>query len=396
MSEKEPRLRSNLYRQRHPRARVLMLVLGTAILITPTLSLAEDLKGFWGRGEATNWKKTPKGNSSAQLEYRDYPLSIDQVKQLEAEEQAVEEKVRQQLTQKSQEQGLQQLASTSAPSSEAPQQEGSSKPLSREEIIARYGPPEEERPIQAQKDAPREMKALIEAMNSGDEELAFKYAVALARRDDEIQKVVSKVTDLRLIALEAIGLRPEQEIDPEKEVDPTRLKVREYMEQARKAELQRKLDLEKAIKGAEQGDLEDSWQVKSGSAGKQQIQPGEIPVDPAGKVRLLVFFDEKDQKIRDLTAPLQTILAAFKSDRDVSLLGFTRGSYATPGLKKVAAATSFPFPILNGEALALDLRIHRYPTFVFVAPTTKERYRLDGLRTAEEIEKVIRLMKGGR
>ena len=71
-------------------------------------------------------------------------------------------------------------------------------------------------------------------------------------------------------------------------------------------------------------------------------------------------------------------------------------SRITRGLKKVAAATSFPFPILNGEALALDLRIHRYPTFVFVAPTTKERYRLDGLRTPEEIEKVIRLMKGGR
>jgi hypothetical protein len=373
-----------------------VLILAAATTLTPGVSLADNLKGFWGRGAATNWKKTPQGNSSAQLQYRDYPLSIDQVKQLRAEEQAIEEKVQQQLTEKAQEQGGEQLAKLSDASSDTPEQAGPSKTLSREEIIARYGAPEEDRPIQAQKDAPAEMKALIEALNSGDKELAWRYALALARRDTATMNVVSKVTDIRLLAAEALGMRPEQEFDPEKQVDPTRLEFREFFEQARRAELQRKLDVEKAIKAAEQGQLEDSWQVKPDSTGKEQIQPGEIPVDPAGKVRLLVFFDEKDPKIKELSTSLRHISTAFKADRDVSLLGLTRGSYATPGLKKVAATTSFPFPILNGEALALDLRIHRYPTFVFVAPTTKERYRLDGLRTPGDIEKVIRLMKGGR
>jgi hypothetical protein len=31
-----------------------------------------------------------------------------------------------------------------------------------------------------------------------------------------------------------------------------------------------------------------------------------------------------------------------------------------------------------------------------VAPTIKQQYRLEGLRSREEIEKVIRLMMGGR
>ncbi len=376
------------------RSRLSFLKAGVALGVLSALAAlpasADNLKGFWGQGEATNWKTSPKENSSSQIEYRDYPLSIDQVKQLEAEEQALEEQVQEQLQGKTKD-----VAENIEKSPEKPQNSDSEKNLTREQIIAQYGAPDEERPIQAQKDAPPEMKGLIAAMNSGDKELAFKYAVALARRDTETQKVVSKVTDYRLLAAEALGLRASQEPESDKEIDPTRLEVREFMEKVRREELQRKMDLEKSLKSAEQLGAEDSWQVKPGSTG-QDLQEDEIPVDPAGKVRLLVFFDEKDPKIKELTTPLQQILTKFKGDRNISLLGLTRGSYATPGLKKVAAATSFPFPILNGEALALDLRIHRYPTFVFVAPTTKERYRLDGLRTPEEIEKVIRLMKGGR
>ncbi len=381
---------SNLMR----RSRLGFVRVALALGVLPALVVlpagAQNLKGFWGQGEATNWKTSPKPNSSTQIEYRDYPLSIDQAKQLEAEEQAVEKQVQAQVASKTKE-----LAQNAEKAAEKQGDSDSDQPLTREQIIAQYGAPDEQRPIQAQKDAPMEMKGLIAAMNSGDKELAFKYAVALARRDTETQKVVSKVTDYRLLAAEALGLRPQQEQDADSRIDPTRLEVREYMEKVRREELQRKMDLEKALQSGEQMASEDSWQVKPGSTG-QALAEEEIPVDPEGKVRLLVFFDEKDSKIKDLTTPLRQVLASFKGDPNTSLLGLTKRTYVGQGLKKVAAATSFPFPILNGEALALDLRIHRYPTFVFVAPTTKERYRLDGLRTPEEIEKVIRLMKGGR
>ncbi len=382
---------SNLVRRFRLSFLKAVVALGATISALAVLPAhADNLKGFWGQGEATNWKTAPKANSSSQIEYRDYPLSIDQVKQLEAEEQAVEEQVQAQLEGKAKD-----VAQNIEKTPEKQQNSDSEPPLTREQIIAQYGAPDEDRPIQAQKDAPPEMKGLIAAMNSGDKELAFKYAVALARRDTETQKVVSKVTDYRLLAAEALGLRPQQEVQADKEIDPTRLEVREYMEKVRREELQRKMDLEKSLQSAEQIGSEDSWQVKGGRTG-QGLAEEEIPVDPEGKVRLLVFFDEKDPKIKELTTPLRQVLAKFKDDPNTSLLGLTRRSYVNQGLKKVAAATSFPVPILNGEALALDLRIHRYPTFVFEAPTTKERYRLDGLRTPEEIEKVIRLMKGGR
>jgi hypothetical protein len=351
---------------------------------------AENLKGFWGRGEATNWKAAPKANSSSQIEYRDYPLSIDQVKQLQAEEQAVEDQVKAQLDGKAED-----AVPDIHDSVETKGNADTNKILTRDQIIAEYGAPDENRPIQAQKDAPLEMKGLIAAMNSGDKELAFKYAVALARRDTETQKVVSKVADYRLLAAEALGLRAGQAAEADKEISPTRLEVRDYMEKVRREEQQKKLDLEKSLQNAEQMGAEDSWQVKAGSTGQGVVEE-EIPVDPGGKVRLLVFFDEKDPNIKEVTAPLRQLLAKFKNDTDISLLGLTRRSYVNQGLKQVAASTSFPLPILNGEALALDLRIHRYPSFVFVAPTSKEKYRLDGLRTPEELEKVIRLMKGGR
>jgi hypothetical protein len=69
-------------------------------------------------------------------------------------------------------------------------------------------------------------------------------------------------------------------------------------------------------------------------------------------------------------------------------------SYALPGLKRVGEITSFPFPLVNGEALGPELRIQRYPTFVFLAVTSKQTYHLEGAQGPDEIERIVNVVKG--
>jgi hypothetical protein len=141
-----------------------------------------DQKGFWQKGAATDWKTSVQSNSSNEIVYRDYPLTTDEVKlriQKEAEE-AV----------KSAQNAIDATKAQTAETTES----ASKTPLTREQIIAKYGSPSEPLPIRAKKDAAPEMQALFEALQSGDKELAWQYSVALAERKSRMDSVLSKAT----------------------------------------------------------------------------------------------------------------------------------------------------------------------------------------------------------
>ena len=106
------------------------------------------------------------------------------------------------------------------------------------------------------------------------------------------------------------------------------------------------------------------------------------------------WADERDPNAKSLAKSLKPLQEKYKTDPNVSFFGLTMRSYALPGLKRVGEITSFPFPLVNGEALAPELRIQRYPTFVFLAVTSKQTYHLEGQRSDEEVEKVLNVMKG--
>jgi hypothetical protein len=368
---------------------VRSLIIAALVAVTPAIAFAQtaqtgstDLKGFWRKGDVTDWKSSVQPNSSTAVVYRDYPATVDDVKlrvQRETEE-AVQN------AQKTQD--LSQNVAASVPGQP-------SVPLSREQIIAKYGSPEQPSAIRAQKDSPVEMQALFEALNSGDKELAWQYSVALAKRDAEIQRTVSKVTDYRLLASEALGERPATEINPETdEVGATRMELKELIERTRLEQAKKKISDDSLIGTTTMPHATgDEW-AQQGQPAAAQVASSKIPVDPAGKVKVLIFFNEKGLRVNEFAKSLKPLQEKFKNDPKVSMVGLTMRTYALPGLKKLGAMTSFPFPLVNGEALAPELRIQRYPTFVFLAETSKETYHLEGERGVEEVERVLNVMKG--
>lgn len=70
-----------------------LLIITASLAALPAASSAQatndEQKGFWQKGAATDWNTPAHGNSSNEIVYRDYPLTVDEIKlkvQKEAEE----------------------------------------------------------------------------------------------------------------------------------------------------------------------------------------------------------------------------------------------------------------------------------------------------------------------
>jgi hypothetical protein len=355
----------------------------TSCFTLPTVhaqSSNSELKGFWQKGDAAKWIEPARENSSGAVVYRDYPLAVDKVK---ADTQAA--------------------AAPAVPqvdnSSDQPQP-NPDQPMSREQIISKYGAPEIPRAIRATKDAPPEMQGLFAALHSGDKELAWQYSLALARRNTEIQKAVLKATDYQVLAAEALGYTPPSEQgQATDDMNPNRLELQELMERTRaeaaKQRVPSTLDSSLAVGAATES--VDAWAQGDPAGGRGGPQSADrVPVDPEGRVKVLLFFDEKAPEAKSFSDAMRPLKARFQNDPAVSIVGLTKRTYGLPGLKALGAGANFPFPLVNGEALAQELRIHNYPSVVLVAPTSKQTYRLSGTSSIEEIERNVNLMKGSK
>jgi hypothetical protein len=355
---------------------------------------APDLRGFWSRDDARAWDKPVNPNSSRMVVYHDYPQMVDRVREDELAaqaRQAAEARIPELPNGRDHsvntEQNQQVPGAYAQPGQEAPK----NAPLSRDQILAKYGAPEDAQIVRAQKDSPPAMQGLFEALNSNDKELAFRYAVALARRQAEMQKVVSKATDYQILAMEAIGIRPAAPLPDDGEaIDPIRAEVQKYYEETRQAELRNGAGVVIPEEpGLEQLDANPLNSGKMATAARQ-----EIPVDPEGQVKVLIFLDETAADAAEIAEKLKPLRAKYQSDPKFALFGLTKRTYSLSGLKKRSAEISFPFPLVSGEALAIDLRIQGYPTTIFVAATTKETYRVPGVPSAEEVQRVVGVMRG--
>jgi hypothetical protein len=369
--------------RRGPALVVLIVCCLTTLGAVHAQSNTEELKGFWRKGDANDFRSSVSPNSSTSVVYSDYPAAVDRIKEREQAQPSAP--VQQVSAEKPRE-----FAEKAPNQKEQEAPTAPTTPLSREQILAKYGAPDQPPVIRAQKDSPPAMQGLFEALNSGDKALAWEYAVALARRQTAMSETVSKATDYQMLAMEALGMRPPGEaVSEAEETDPVRLELKEYMNKTRQAELQKRVNIDAALAAEEayqEGrELQPAAMNRQGSA---------IPVDPAGKVKLLVFFDEKSPKAKELVASITPLKERFKTDPNFSVLGLTQRTYQMQGLKLRSAELSFPFPLVNGEALGIDLRIQRYPTFVFLAVTTKETYRMEGVPSIAEIEKTVRAMRG--
>lgn len=388
-----------------------LLIVHTFVALLPLCRHvhADDVKAFWQKGAATTITGKVQETSSERIVFRDYPIVVDHLKQLQkSEEEARAIMAKARLAAEAQKAGEQFAVPQQPPAAQPseqpppPQQPGDQsqqpKSLSRDEILKKYGAPEEPRPIKAKADAPVEMQALFDSINSGDTELAWQYALAMARRNQATQEMVAKATDYQLLAMEAAGMRAEENPAGDgADINPNRLELKGLIEKTKRERLAKKLDPNLPV-AAQVGAADDLTDTTTPPANRQTTTPGnpQIPVDPAGRVKLVIFFDEKSADAKEFAKTIRPLREQFKADSNVTILGATRWSYPIQSLQWLSAELNFPFGMTSGEALSRELKIHEYPTYLFIAQSSKDTYRVVGSHGVEEVSKVIQQMKGGR
>ena len=354
------------------------VLLSVHLLVATTSSVhvfaqtgASEVKGFWAKGDAQDMFGDVHPNSSESIVYHDV---TKKQKPIPPEQRFQEPPENFENT------GENERLPKAPPT-----------PMTREDILAQFGSPDNPQLIKAQKDSPPAMQGLFAAINANDKELAWGYALALAKRQVEMQSVVSKATDYQMLAMEALGMRPPAAAPKEGQpLDPVREELKELMEKTRREELSKAVNLD----GSELTLDQDASKTLEATLKQESALP--IPVDPEGKVKVLIFFDARHYKAHEVVESLKALQEPLSEIKGLDVVGLTRRTYNKKGLELKSAETSFPFRLVNGEALALKLRIQRYPTIVFVAATTQQTYRVKGVPTVEETLRILKVMQGGR
>lgn len=281
----------------------------------------------------------------------------------------------------------------------------------REKIFAEFGDPETDPTINVVDNAPKPFKAMMRALDFGDDELAFDYARQYVRYLDRHKERVSRVTSLVGHAGEAEGVLGQGDWQRDKLYGDERELLEKYKQRRTSEEAKgevksldvRAADLLKEAKGARLGSDTASQQPTSEvpqideAAERTAIArkiAGKVPVDPRGEVDVLFFFGTRDEQSAAMFDQIDQLAIATKSTEEIDIVGLSLDRAPTDALQAFARETKLNFPLLPGTDMAEKLKIKRSPTVVIVARTTGQAVYEEGFRPFYYLDEVRQAMQG--
>lgn len=298
-------------------------------------------------------------------------------------------------------------------------------------ILKEYGDPTAEAAINAKSDAPKPFKAMMAALEAGDEKLAFQYSKQYTRYLNRVQERVNKVTGLVGIAMESQGMLGEddwqnspryaetrsavaeelelaklkkeessvRDLDPKVAAMLDRAKKQEVIDQAKIAKMQgndQEEDYEPNAKQA-QHDQHDNFDEKKARLEVRAAIKASIPADTYGEVDIYFFFRPKDRNSLLILPEVQAVYdkyqAQIKSGK-VKFLAVSLDALDGSALGTFTEKNQISFPITSGMSLAKKLEIKGYPTTVFVARNSGKAVYEEGFRRSFYMDEVLGLMQG--
>lgn len=359
---------------------LFVLVGGLVTAAAPCFAGADDLRGFWQSDAAKNWDFTPQGNSSKSIVF----------KEVAGPKNAPKAPVSAQITVPAAEQqppaNRPDQFTTTVSAAQAP------APQTRDAILSAYGDPSKDTPIVPKGDANPEFRGMAAALAIGDKDLAFQYARAHVRHLKNLQDFISSANEYQSLAMEVEGMEAENN-DPAA-MSPERKQLAEIIAKA-KEEKAREDAARKLPAGSETLIDEEGNAIPQHVSEASLNKPLNVPVDPEGKVKVLLFFSSRAEATRPFVIEGLKLAKQFASDPRVSVTGFIHERMDAVQLEIVRNGSGITFPLKNGEALEQQLKISVLPAVVFVAQSTKAIHTMTGVQSVEELSKVVRLMQGG-
>lgn len=295
----------------------------------------------------------------------------------------------------------------------------SNPPGSPEEILARFGNPDQEPRIKPEQNAPDSYKGLLAALEVGDDALAYRYARQYVRYQRNLSERVKKLTELSQIALERDGLIPasEDNEDPNYELSN---RIADSIEGnnsgaakadagARRVQLdQQTRELLRIAQSEEEKNIfnDESGAAKSADAVRvttpkvksiDQIRAeiaAKAKPDPKGKVLVQYFFRPTDRANQEMIKKIAEIAWEYRDVPQVGFVGFTIDRMSKNEIDSISSQLPMILPIRSGSDFAERLGIKRSPAVVIVSATTGEAHILSGKQDKAYLEEFVKRVHG--
>lgn len=224
--------------------------------------------------------------------------------------------------------------------------------------------PDEEVPLRVERDANPAFVNMVRAGESGDLDLARKYAGQFARYIIKFQFDVRKYSRMIGEAYVENGMWKEENfIGVEQLLDWHFAKA--------------------------QASNPGSFQITH----EHQLQQIESP-DPEGKAELYFFFSVNCPHCGEMANDLERMWRVAARDKNIRMAGAVLGNPDSRWLDTWKSHHKINFPLYDGNDMARSLRIRMLPAVVIVSPGNKKSYIRTGLQTFKQMFEFTRRVQG--
>lgn len=351
-------------------------------VLLPVSARAEDTRAFFQKNVAVRWDQPVRANSSTSIEFDKQQKNIEQTAA------ALKQQPKQE------------------PETAKPQEKPfyPEQPTDKDGIVAKYGDPADDKKIVPRGDAPPEFMGMAAAINAGDEQLAFDYARAYARRMKRLQDFVDRAAEYNSLAMEAEGFEDSPDTNsPSAQFSIERKALQDKIEQAREERLasiaKTKFD-DKAEAMLKSGESEVAKARMARSPNDVPVS-GNIPksltppIDPEGRVRALVFFAPSSMPLEQFLTEMEDLAKRLKGTKNVDIRLLSTEPLTEIQLAAARETMDSRLKVQNGYALAEHFKVVKVPSVILVAETSKEIFPMEGTSDAGQIAEMIRYMQGG-
>lgn len=296
-----------------------------------------------------------------------------------------------------------------APAEQAPQGD----------LLARFGDPNEDLPILGEEKAPRPYKAMLAALEEGNDEMAAAYARQYVRYVAGVQARVARTTSLIGAAMKREGMLSEQaarnwsilpgdeklfaeataELEREKErVALLDEATKSLLREAQAQEGFGNLDFvsenpDEATIARQQIEREE----ENAAQLRQQTRAryaGKVPVDPRGQVQVYFFFRPQDGNAEAMARVVERLHREFVEDERVQIAGLTLEDALPVAIQNFRRASRATFRIKTGAKLARAVGVSRSPTIGIISMNTGKAFYDEGVKSYPVVEELVRMAQG--
>lgn len=295
----------------------------------------------------------------------------------------------------------------------------------KEKLLSEHGDPKIDPPINVVDNAPKPFKAMMAALEAGEDQLAFSYARQYVRYLKRLQDRTGKVMGFVGLAGEREKmfaendwqtsqqydqyrgvLQKDLEQDPQSAASGTAEldeRTRNLLEDAERAEAVGVAKIEERRKAARAGttttavkqdpkvlaqkEAEDRLQVRQAMAGKVAPAPG-------GEIDIAMFFSPNETLGVQMLSEIDALYQKVRSDPRVKFNVFWLGTINPEQEQKLRG--TYTFPLKDGNDVAKRYKVSGTPSTIYLARRTGRVYVEEGYRRFFYLDEVFGLMQGRR